>query len=132
MFIKTILALPFFCLLIQSCVIFIPEYEKNDGDCELLSQESKLAVYGDIPSGCNDEICLAAILASGASTLVVSGSIVLTGNTVHWLERQGKCEDSYLKRKANEFKRLMTKQFEQPQHSSEDEDENPTFTPKEE
>jgi len=77
------------------------------------------------------DICLASLLAS-ASSIVVSGSIVLVGNTVHWLERQGTCEDGYLKQKVGEFKCLMTKQFGQPQHSSEDEGENPTFTPKEE
>lgn len=117
----------------QSCIIFVPAYiHKNDKDCKLLSKDLTLETYGGFDASCPPEICLAPLLASAASTLVVSGSIVLVGNTVHWLERQGTCEDGYLKRKANEFKRLMTKQFEQPQHSSEDKGENSTFTPKEE
>jgi len=93
-----------------------------------------LVVHKDIPPECTygAEICLASLVASASSSIVVSSSIVLVGNTVHWLERQGRCEDGYLKRKVDEFKRLMTKQSEQPQHSSGDEDKNPTFTPKEE
>lgn len=71
-------------------------------------------------------------MAVPVTTIVLSGSIVVVGNTVHWLERQGKCEDGYLKQKTDEFKRLMTNQSEQPQYSSGDEDKNSTFTPKEE
>jgi len=39
-------------------------------------------------------IILAGVVAGG--TAVVSGSIVLVGNTLHWLEKQGKCDDSFL------------------------------------
>jgi hypothetical protein len=46
---------------------------------------------------CNDEACLAMILAVSAGSVVVSGSIVLTNNTLHWLEYQGSCDDGYLK-----------------------------------
>ncbi len=45
---------------------------------------------------CHDEACLAVILAVSAGSFIVSGSIVLTNNTVHWLEYQGTCSDSYL------------------------------------
>jgi hypothetical protein len=46
---------------------------------------------------CNDEACLAMILAVSAGSVIVSGSIVLTNNTLHWLEYQGTCSDGYLK-----------------------------------
>ena len=43
---------------------------------------------------CTNRDCayvLVAIGAVAAATAVVSGSIVLVGNVVYWLERQGKC-----------------------------------------
>ena len=27
---------------------------------------------------------------------VIAGSVVVSGNTIHWLEKQGSCEDSFL------------------------------------
>jgi len=38
---------------------------------------------------------------------VVSGSIALVGNTLHWLETQGKCDDGMLKRAADSFVRPL-------------------------
>ena len=52
---------------------------------------------------CNDEACLAVILAVSAGSVIVSGSIVLTNNTVHWLEYQGSCDDGYLKIALHKF-----------------------------
>jgi len=67
----------------------------------------------NIGGGCNSE-CAAAILAAvvvvSAGSAVISGSIVLTGNTVHWLEYQGTCSDGYL----NSTKRLFLETFDKP------------------
>jgi len=46
--------------------------------------------------GCHDDECLAAALVISAGSVLVSGTIVLAGNTVHWLEYQGTCSDGYL------------------------------------
>lgn len=46
--------------------------------------------------GCHDQNCLALAVVYTATTGVVSGSIVLVGNAVHWLEKVGKCDDSFL------------------------------------
>lgn len=46
--------------------------------------------------GCHDQVCLTAALAVFAGSAIISGSIVLTANTVHWLEYQGTCSDGYL------------------------------------
>lgn len=67
----------------------------------------------NIGSGCNSE-CAAAILAAvvvvSAGSAIISGSIVLTGNTVHWLEYQGTCSDGYL----NSTKRLFLETVNKP------------------
>ncbi|WP_283788151.1 hypothetical protein QNI23_002830 [Bermanella sp. WJH001] len=42
---------------------------------------------------------LQALVLAGLSasvTIVVSGSVVIVGNTVHFLEKQGSCDDSFL------------------------------------
>ncbi|OAI51472.1 hypothetical protein AYO46_01400 [Betaproteobacteria bacterium SCGC AG-212-J23] len=45
--------------------------------------------------GCGDArgcaLFLVAIGAVAAASVVISGSVVLVGNTIHWLEKQGKC-----------------------------------------
>lgn len=35
--------------------------------------------------------CMALVLAISASSAIVSGSIVVVGNTAYWLERVGQC-----------------------------------------
>lgn len=45
---------------------------------------------------CHDQVCLTAALAVFAGSAIISGSIVLTANTIHWLEYQGSCSDGYL------------------------------------
>lgn len=39
-----------------------------------------------------------------AGSLLVSGSIVLIGNTIHWLEYQGTCEEAEIQQKLRSFK----------------------------
>lgn len=67
----------------------------------------------NIGGGCTSE-CAAAILAAvvvvSAGSAIISGSIVLTGNTVHWLEYQGTCSDGYL----NSTKRLFLETLNKP------------------
>ena len=34
---------------------------------------------------------------------VIAGSVVVSGNTIHWLEKQGSCEDSFLNTSINKL-----------------------------
>ena len=55
---------------------------------------------------CRNEECaivLAGVAAISAGSAIVSGSIVLTGNTIHWLEYQGTCSDGYLNKVKQAF-----------------------------
>lgn len=48
-------------------------------------------------AGCQGEACAGALVAFGAvsaATAIVSGSIVIVGNVVYWLEEQGRCVGS--------------------------------------
>ncbi|OIR15771.1 hypothetical protein GALL_32720 [mine drainage metagenome] len=77
-------------------------FERGARDTQGRSNDIPINIGG----GCNSE-CAAAILAAvvvvSAGSAIISGSIVLTGNTVHWLEYQGTCSDGYL----NSTKRLF-------------------------
>lgn len=108
-----------FCLLLLSCTVFYPVAKVPDQNCELWSRglilEKEVTNPGRLQ--CSDEACLAVFLAAvvivPASTFIVSGSIVLVGNSIHWLERQGTCDDSYLKQKIREFKHLINSEADQ-------------------
>lgn len=55
---------------------------------------------------CNHESCLIVVAAIGiipVTTFVVSGSIMVVGNFVHWLEVKGRCDDDYIDREKREF-----------------------------
>ena len=64
---------------------------------EALIDEAVDEMVSAIASDCHEPECLlvmAPIVAISVGSLVVSGSIVVTGNTIHWLEKQGRCQGS--------------------------------------
>jgi hypothetical protein len=70
-------------------------------DCHLLMPKWELkSVKFDFSTICvgatTDQqalTCLAGMGVIPAGSLIVSGTIVFTGNTIRWLEYQGKCEE---------------------------------------
>ena len=96
---------------IQSCIFLPKTVAPEDQDCLLATKSMTLHVHTSealideavdemvaaITSDCHEPECLlvvAPIVAISVGSLVVSGSIVVTGNTIHWLEKQGRCQDS--------------------------------------
>src|SRR5487761_2743365 len=67
-------------------------FEREAHDTQGRSNDIPINIGG----GCNSE-CAAAILTAvvvvSAGSAIISDSIVLTGNPVHWLEYQGTCSD---------------------------------------
>lgn len=83
---------------VSGCVFYPRTIEYYDAECEiryrqlvLKTEPMQIACSGANPSDPQGHACLAAILAISAGSGVVSGSIVVVGNTVYWLERRGKC-----------------------------------------
>ena len=80
---------------LQACVFLPSTIEFYDPECQILAkhmtlQEVQVAAIG----GCQNQACVAMILAVGATaaaSAIVSGSIVIAGNMVYWLERQSNC-----------------------------------------
>lgn len=102
---------PFFVLplLFWGC-IFTPSFVTEEGEtCQLWTKELELEASSEVGgaivevmmegfSHCNEPECLLviplAILVPPVTSGIVSGSIVVVGNTIHWVEEQGRCEDS--------------------------------------
>lgn len=97
-------------LLIASCFItscaFYPTTSKqqyNADNCSMATRSLDLDYEEMSPSACNGlgheggALCLAALgVVIPVGSFVASGSIVLTGNTLHWLEYHGTCDDGLL------------------------------------
>ncbi len=107
-----------FILLLSGC--FSPMLLENQPDCKLITKELKLnlsekgtqALLGGImeglfepSSGCHSPECFLLVplglLAISITSIIVSGSIVVVGNTVHWIEREGRCYNSYTRSTVN-------------------------------
>ncbi len=51
-------------------------------------------------SDCREPECIALLapaITVSMGSVIVSGSIVVAGNTLHWIEKQGRCEDSMVR-----------------------------------
>lgn len=93
---------------------------KNQLACELTTRKLTLDVSAEgvdeavdamlhMIGECDDSECLAlipvAIAAVPVTSFAVSGSIVVAGNTMHWLEQQGRCENSSTQKALKRFKK---------------------------
>ena len=83
---------------------FVPEItdeQKYASKCDMVTKNLTLSVRqidGNLCSSSDDiEACLMVYgIVIPAGSFVISGGIILVGNTLHWLEYQGTCEDSAL------------------------------------
>jgi len=94
---------------------FSPAILENQPNCQLFTKELKLtlseggsqALFDGIfvslesSSYCDSPECFLlvplGILTISVTSLIVSGSIVVVGNTVHWIEREGMCHNSVIR-----------------------------------
>jgi hypothetical protein len=88
------------CMLSLGGCVFYPErVDYYDAECRVTRHRLQLGVevIGDIGDcdGQKAEACLVAIAAVGGASAVISGSIVIVGNTIYWLERQGPCRSHF-------------------------------------
>lgn len=85
-------------LLLGSCVYLPKTTTLYDEKCKIMKHHMTLEVHQAATiAGCANEACVAALVVFGAvsaATAVVSGSVVVVGNVVYWLEKQGQCRNS--------------------------------------
>jgi hypothetical protein len=81
--------------LLAGCVLVPRTVHTYDPGCRVTVRTMELqAVQIAWFNGCSNEGCgvlLAAAGATAAASAVISGSIMVVGNVVYWLERQGTC-----------------------------------------
>ena len=93
-------------VLVLTACIFLPEERNNDAaedDCHMnmpqwtLRSEDLRDLTMCQGSGQGAVNCLLMIgIVVPVGTFVVSGSLVVVGNTLHWLEYQGRCKKSFI------------------------------------
>lgn len=98
-------------LIIQSCIVIPKTVPEEDQDCLLVTKSMTIDYYTSpelidgavdeminaISSDCHEPECLllfAPLVAISVGSFIVSGSIVVAGNTIHWIEKQGRCDGS--------------------------------------
>ena len=99
-------------LVVTTSCTFFPTVSREQGyadSCEMLTRQLTLSVEVLEFNGCGDNADAGACLLFAAVglptiTFVVSGSVVLAGNTLHWLEYQGICDEGFLVESVAAFK----------------------------
>ena len=87
----------FLVIFFVSGCFYVPKIEKNKNEnCDLITKKMTIENRGEFPQGCNDE-CLLIALGVTSTSYIVSGTITVVGNTIHWIEKQGRCEDSFIR-----------------------------------
>jgi hypothetical protein len=85
------LALP----LLSSCIVVPRTVEVYDPECQVVARHMDLqSVQVGYIAGCSNQGCATLIVAAAATvtaSAIISGSIVVIGNTVYWFEKQGRC-----------------------------------------
>jgi hypothetical protein len=83
------------CGALQACVVLPVTSEVYDPQCQRIDRHMDLQpVQIAAIQGCSNQGCAMLLAAAGATaavSLVVSGSIVVVGNVVYWVESQGRC-----------------------------------------
>ncbi len=104
---------PIVVFLLLSACIYVPKIvEDRAPSCELTTKKLELALDDQVSSffleegfpihECQGDSCwvqLSVIAAVPIGTALVSGTIVLVGNTVHWIEKQSRCEESFIQQR---------------------------------
>jgi hypothetical protein len=84
-------------LALSACVMVPRTVQRHDPACGIVARQMTLqAVQIASISGCSNQGCatfVAIAAVTGLASTVISGSIVLVGNVVYWLERRGQCGD---------------------------------------
>jgi len=98
MIVREILQLTWFVVIffVSGC-FYVPKIVENKNEnCDLITKKMTIENRGEFPQGCNDE-CLLIALGVTSTSYIVSGTITVVGNTIHWIEKQGRCEDSFIR-----------------------------------
>ena len=97
-----------FVLSLLSCAIPVVDPEDKP-ECKVYTKALTLKLMGYEgvqPIHCHDSACGAALLGIavvGVTSYIISGSIVLINNSIHWIEQEGTCEDGIVRKYTTAF-----------------------------
>jgi len=114
-FIALIISSIFLCV---SCSVVpvVKSHSPRDIECGMATHEYdlRLVEMGGITASCDSAECILSLGIFAAAwtgfTAVISGSIVVIGNTVHWLEQQGPCDEERLEQQVIDLNQPLIKQ----------------------
>lgn len=95
--------------LLTGCAYHPTTAKEQKQDCNLYTKKlelEKTETSGNVQLNCSGQGCEAVLLAHAvipAGSFIVSGSVVVVGNALHWMEREGTCDDGFLKQQMNKF-----------------------------
>lgn len=98
---KTLRIVPL-VILITSCT-FIPKvvHDPDNRRCNLDTSQRILDFTTEgsheFLHDCPDCLFLASLYSTASA--IISGSVVIIGNTIHWIEKQAKCSDQHVEKK---------------------------------
>jgi hypothetical protein len=103
MYLNKIIMLSLFVVFLEACT-FVPEIsekQKYSSSCHMLTKHLKLSareIKGNLcDSGDSADACIMTFgVIVPLGSFLISGSVVLVGNTLHWLEAQGPCSRAIL------------------------------------
>ncbi len=80
-------------LMLTGCFYYPRQVSFYDTDCQIVVRKLVMAEtgLGIVTVQCQNEACLLPLIPVAASALI-AGSIVVTGNVIFWLEKQGACQ----------------------------------------
>lgn len=85
-------------LFISGCVYYPKKIEYYDAECDikfkmlvLETDEMKDTCLRQKSGDPNGNLCLMAVIGTTALSAIISGSLVVVGNTVYWLEKEAMC-----------------------------------------
>jgi len=88
--------IPSLLLVVQGCIFVPVTTQTQEQGCRGVTRQMKLQPVQIATLGrCRGDECAAVLVIAGAAaatSAVVSGSIVVVGNAVYWLEKQGACK----------------------------------------
>lgn len=84
--------------LCNACMFYPRTYTVYDEECKMMTKKMELGVteYTHL-SSCSGDDCIDELFFLGfvgAVSAVVSGTVVVSGNMVYWMEKQMNCENS--------------------------------------
>lgn len=105
--------LPF---VLAACVyVPVSNHDADSGTCKTFTNsmsldEQEIKGHIECPANSVPMACLVVIAAVPAGSFIISGSIVVSNNTIHWLEYQGTCSDGYLNNAKKMFLSSISRQ----------------------